>query len=66
MSATGFDPHGKAVFTGRLFFAIGGIRGLFVPGHHSISFYWHLPHKARGPLAGYTAAGSPVSGMFNA
>jgi len=65
-TATGFDSHGKAVFTGRLFFTIGGIRGLFVPGHHSITFYWYLPHKARGPVARYTGACSPASGMFNA
>lgn len=65
-TATGFDSHGKAVFTGRLFFAIGGIRGLFVPGHHSITFYWYLPHKTRGPVARYAATCAPVSGLFNA
>jgi len=43
------DSHRAAVFTGRLLFAIGGIGGLFVPGHCSITFDW--PHQARGPVA---------------
>jgi len=64
-AATGFDAHGKPVFTGRLFFDIGGIRGLFVPGHGSITFYWYLPRKTRVPVSRFTATCSPVHGPPN-
>jgi hypothetical protein len=63
-TATGFDAHGKRVFTARLFFEIGGIRGLFVPGYHSITFYWYLPHKTRAPVTRYTATCAPVTSGF--
>jgi hypothetical protein len=59
--ATGFDAQMKKVFTGRLFFGIGGIRGMFVPAHRSITFYWYLPRKTRSPVARYTATCTPVA-----
>jgi hypothetical protein len=65
-TTTGFDSHGKPVFAGPLFFVIGGIRGLFVPGHRSIRFYWYLPHKARANVARYAATCSPAPGPLNA
>ena len=58
---TGFDAHGRKVFSGRLFFEIGGIRGLFVPAHRAITFYWYLPAMTRGPVARYAATCTAVS-----
>ena len=65
-TATGFDSHAKPVFTGQLFFGIGGIRGLFVPGHRSITFYWYLPHRTRVSVARYTATCAASSSPVNA
>jgi hypothetical protein len=59
--ATGFDAHARKVFSGRLSFEIGGIRGLFVPAHRAITFYWYLPSKTRSPVARYAATCTPVS-----
>jgi hypothetical protein len=56
-TAVGFDTLGKPVFSGRLFF---GLRGLFVPAHSSITFYWYLLTRTRGPVARYSASCSPV------
>jgi hypothetical protein len=54
--ATGFGAQGQKVFAGPLFFEIGGIRGMFVPAHRSVTFYWYLPAKARGPVARYATS----------
>lgn len=60
--AIGFDAHGRKVFSGPLFFTIGGIRGLFVPAHRAITFYWYLPARTRSPVARYAATCTPVTG----
>lgn len=54
-SATGFGPRGEVVFKGPLPFEFGGVRGLFAPGHRSITFSWYLPRKAASAVARYTA-----------
>lgn len=59
--ATGFDAQGRQVFSGQLFFAIGGIRGLFAPADRAITFYWYLPVSTRSPVARYAASCTPVS-----
>jgi hypothetical protein len=59
-TATSFDSAGRAVFAGRLFFGIGGVTGLFVPGHRTVTFDWYLPHKTSGPVARYMATCSAV------
>jgi hypothetical protein len=59
-TATGFDAHGQVVFSGHLFFPTGGLGGLFVPAHSSITFHWYLPARTRRPVARYAASCSPV------
>jgi hypothetical protein len=54
-SAVGYDSRGRVVFTGPLPFEFAGIRGLFAPGHRSISFAWYLPRKPASAVARYTA-----------
>ena len=61
--ATGFDAQGRQVFSGQLFFAIGGIQGLLVPAHRAITFYWYLPASTRSPVARYAASCTPVSNL---
>jgi hypothetical protein len=54
-TARGFSSSGQVVFSGRLPFEFGGIRGLFAPGHRAITFSWYLPRKTASPVARYTA-----------
>jgi hypothetical protein len=54
-SARAFGPHGSAVFNGPLAFTLGGIPGLFVPGHRSMTFYWYLPRRTHGQIVRYSA-----------
>jgi len=61
---TGFDNHGRKVFAGPVGFELGGIRGLFVAGHSTVSFTWYLPDQPRRPIARYTASCSPSSSPF--
>jgi hypothetical protein len=61
--ATGFDAHRRTVFNGRLFFLIGGMRGVFVPAHRAIKFYWYLPARTGSPVTRYTATCAPVSNL---
>ena len=59
--ATGFGAQGQRVFAGPLWFEIGGTRGMFVPAHRSVTFYWYLPAQARRPVARYAATCTRVA-----
>jgi hypothetical protein len=63
-TATGFDRRGHKLFTGTMVFGIGGIRGLFVAGHSTISFAWYLPGQQHRPIDRYTATCSPSPSPF--
>jgi hypothetical protein len=63
-TVTGFDRHEHKVFSGPVVFGIGGIRGLFVAGHSTVSFIWYLADQPRRPIAAYTATCSPSSSPF--
>lgn len=59
-TATGVDSAGRTLFAGRLFFRIGGVTGLFVPGLRAVTFNWYLPHRTSVPVARYSATCSAV------
>ena len=54
-AATGYDSRGQNVFHGPLPFEFAGIRGLFAPGHRTITFTWYLPQITSAAVARYTA-----------
>lgn len=55
-SATAVGPHGAAIFHGPLAFTLGGIPGLFVPGHRTITFSWYLPRRTGGRIIRYSGS----------
>jgi hypothetical protein len=54
-AATAYDSRGRIVFQGPLPFEFAGIRGLFAPGHRSMTFYWYLPQITTAAVARFTA-----------